>query len=481
MNFPPVLRAVLALMGALGVTLVRAEPVEDDGKWWAVQPVMRPAVPKVPGGGQMTHNPIDGFIRAGLAAKNLTPAPEADRRTLIRRLSFDLLGLPPVPEEVAAFVADPRLDAYELLVDRLLASSHYGERWARHWLDIAHYADTHGYERDQRRDNAWRYRDYVIDAFNADKPYDRFLTEQIAGDVLSPDKPDAVIATGFLAAGPWDFVGHIETKSEALRRAARGDDLDDMVTQVMTASVGLTVNCARCHDHKLDPILQREYYALWSVFAGVERSERPVNAAEAEQYAARLTALNRERTELDRTINRLAGDALDVADIVGGGNGHGTGKAGRGIDPRTGKVQDKPLTFLDGVEANHYVRGPSAFIDGVVIPNGGQPVPIASTGLAVEDVPVTSGKAWDAIRHGPVNSQASTKLGGVDYATDGHTLLGLHANAAITFDLDAIRKESGAARMAISCDCRLRRARQFRSRGFSYLRGWEGWRRGAWA
>ena len=444
MKSPPVLCTALALMGALGWTLARAEPVEDDGKWWAVQPVVRPNVPKGPGAGQIADNPIDSFIRAGLAAKNLAPAPEADRRTLIRRLSFDLLGLPPAPGEVAAFVADSRPEAYELLVDRFLASPHYGERWARHWLDIAHYADTHGYERDQRRDNAWRYRDYVIDAFNADKPYNRFLTEQIAGDVVSPEKPDAVIATGFLAAGPWDYVGHIETKSEALRRAARGDDLDDMVTQVMTASVGLTVNCARCHDHKLDPILQREYYALWSVFAGVERSERPVNATEAEHYGARLAALNRERTELDRAINRLAGEVLDLADIVGGGNGQGTGKAGHGIDPRTGKVQDKPLTFLDGAEANHYVRGPSSFVDGVVIPNGGQPVPITSTGLTVEDVPATSGKAWDAIRHGPVNSQASTKLGGVDYAAAGHSLLGLHANAAITFDLNAIRKESGA-------------------------------------
>lgn len=444
MNFPPVLRAVLALTGALGLTLVRAEPVEDDGKWWSVQPVVRPAVPKVPGADHDPQNPIDSFVRARLAAKNLTPAPEADRRTLIRRLSFDLLGLPPAPEEVAAFVADSRPDAYEILVDRLLASPHYGERWARHWLDIAHYADTHGYERDQRRDNAWRYRDYVIDAFNTDKPYDRFLTEQIAGDVLSPDKPEAVIATGFLAAGPWDLVGHIETKSEMLRRAARADDLDDMVTQVMTASVGLTVNCARCHDHKLDPILQREYYALWSVFAGVERGERPVKAAAAEEYAKTSAALNRERTELDRAINRLAVDALDLADIVGGGDGHGTGKAGQGIDPRTGKVQDKPLAFLDGVEANHYVRGPSAFIDGVVIPNGGQPVPVSSTGLTADDVPATSAKAWDAIRHGPVNSQGSTKLNGVDYAADGHTMLGLHANAAITFDLDAIRKESGA-------------------------------------
>ncbi len=138
---------------------------------------------------------------------------------MIRRLSFDLLGLPPTAEETQAFVADPAPDAYEKLVERLLASPHYGERWARHWLDVAHYADTHGFERDQRRDNAWPYRDYVIRSLNADKPYDQFLREQIAGDFISPDDPDSVVATGFLAAGPWDVVGNVETQSAVFRAA----------------------------------------------------------------------------------------------------------------------------------------------------------------------------------------------------------------------------------------------------------------------
>ncbi len=415
----------------------------DDGKtWWSVQPVQRPAPPRVekPRG----RNEIDAFIEAKLAEKGLALSPEADRRTLIRRLSFDLLGLPPSPEEVAEFAKDERPEAYEELVERLLASPHHGERWARHWLDIAHYADTHGFERDQRRDHAWRYRDYVIAALNADKPYDAFLREQIAGDVLAPEQSEAVIATGFLAAGPWDFVGHVEAKGEQLKRAARADDLDDMVTQVMTASVGMTVNCARCHDHKLDPILQREYYGLWSVFAGVQRGERHVSPAEAREHASKLAGWNRERTELDRAISRLTGASLDLADIVGGGNGQGTGRAGAGIDPRTGKPQEKKLGYLEGAAVNQFVRGPSALVDGVVIPNGGQPVPISSTGLTADDVPATSAKAWDAIRHGPVNSQASTKIGEIDYAAAGHTLLGLHANAAITFDLAAIRRESGA-------------------------------------
>ena len=416
-----------------------------------MQPVVRPAVPQPSADQDSFANPIDAFITAKLHEKNLTLSPEADRRTLIRRLSFDLLGLPPTRGEVSAFVDDPQPDAYERLVDRLLASPRYGERWAQHWLDIAHYADTHGFERDQIRNNAWRYRDYVIDSLNADKPYDQFLREQIAGDVLAPDKPESVIATGFLAAGPWDFVGQVEAKSDILKRAARAGDLDDMVTQVITATVGMTINCARCHDHKLDPISQREYYGLWSVFAGIRRSEREVNAGESQAYAAQLATWNRERADVDREIARLAGTPLDLADIVGGGNGFGTGKAGGGIDPRSGHSQEKKLGFLEDAAANHFARGPSALVDGVLIPNGSAdghvPVQISSTGLQVTDVPSTSAKAWDAIRNGPVNAQASTKLGDVDYAAHGHALLGLHANAGITFDLAAIRKESGQGPM----------------------------------
>jgi hypothetical protein len=442
MKFPQARVALnISFIILLFVPAMADEPSDDGSSWWAVQPIVRPAVPPV---GE-TANPLDGFVLAKLAEKGLALSPEADRRTLIRRLSFDLLGLPPTPEEVAAFLADPRPDAYEQLVERLLASPHYGERWARHWLDIAHYADTHGFERDQRRDHAWRYRDYVIQSLNADKPYDQFLREQIAGDVLALDKPEAVIATGFLAAGPWDFVGQIETKSDALKRAARADDLDDMVTQVMTASVGMTVNCARCHDHKLDPISQREYYGLWAVFAGVRRGDREVSEAEATEHRTKLAALNRERADADLALGRLAGDAIDLADIVGGGNGRGTGRRGLGIDARTGRAQDAKQGYLEGVNVNHFVRGTSTFIDGVLIPNGSaegnSPIPITSTGLTVSDVPATSAKAWDAIRNGPVNSQASTTLGGIDYAAVGHSMLGLHANAAITFDLAAIGKE----------------------------------------
>ena len=393
-------------------------------------------------------HPIDAFLNAKLSVNGLKMSPEADRRTLIRRLTFDLLGLPPTPEEVEAFEKDRDPQTYDKLVDRLLESPHYGERWARHWLDIAHYADTHGFERDQRRDNAWRYRDWVIRALNSDKPYDDFLRDQIAGDVLRPDDPDAVIATGFLAAGPWDFVGQAETPSPVLKRLARADDLDDMLTQVMTAACGVTINCARCHDHKLDPISQREYYGLTAVFAGVKRGERDVSTIEVRDLAARKQSLNAELQEVRTKQARLSGRHFDLADIVGGGDGLGTGKLGEGIDPITGKPQSAKRELLEGAKPNVFARSTVKFVDGVVIPDlTPEGTQITSTGLKVMKPPRTSGQVWDAIRFGPVNSQFSTKLDGVDYAVDGHTLLSLHANVAITFDLAALREAGAPAEM----------------------------------
>lgn len=415
---------------------------------WAWQPVKRAAVPEIPKIESQNANPVDAFIKVKLAANGLTMSPEADRRTLIRRLTFDLLGLPPTPEEVEAFTNDRDPKAYEKLVERLLDSPHYGERWARHWLDIAHYADTHGFERDQRRDNAWRYRDWVIRALNADMPYDQFLRDQIAGDVLRPDDPDAVIATGFLAAGPWDFVGQAETPSPVLKRLARADDLDDMITQVMTAACGVTINCARCHDHKLDPISQREYYGLWAVFSGVKRGEREVSVAEVRELAARKQSLNADLQQVRVELARRAGKHFDLADIVGGGDGLGAGKWGEGIDQVTGKPLSAKRGVVEGAKPNVFARSTVRFIDGVVIPDlNPEGTQITSTGLKVMKPPRTSGQTWDAIRFGPVNSQFSTKLDGVDYATDGHTLLSLHANAAITFDLAAMREVGAPAEM----------------------------------
>lgn len=408
---------------------------------WAVQPVRRAS----------KDDTIDSLITAKLATKGLKMSPQADRRTLIRRLSFDLLGLPPAPERVEQFVKDADPNAYEKLVDELLRSQHYGERWARHWLDIAHYADTHGFERDQLRPNAWRYRDYVIESLNADKPYDQFIREQIAGDVIAPNEPKAVIATGFLAAGPWDFVGQVETKSDMLRRAARAGDLDDMVTQVITSTMGITINCARCHDHKLDPVTQEEYYRLWAVFAGVKRGDREVDAAEAKHVAEEKARLNKELAQTRAQIAKLAGEGLDLAGMAGGG------VKGRGIDLRTGSLTTGKLGYHRDIQTNRLQRiewpaevaDADRFVSWVFVPDGRNPVPVAAK-QEVKGLPATSGHTWDAIRNGPLNAQRSTKIGGVDYAEKDHSILGLHANSGITFDLVKIRRSSGLGDMRLT-------------------------------
>jgi hypothetical protein len=242
--------------------------------WWALQPLAQ-TVPPVNRHAKRQRGGIDGFIEQKLHERGLAPSPEADRRTLIRRLSFDLLGLPPSPERVSAFVADERPDAYERLVDELLASPHYGVRWGRHWLDVARFGESQGFERDKLRENAWPYRDWVIDALNRDLPYDQFARLQLAGDVLAPDEPAAVIATGFLVAGPFDEVGKTQ-QSAAMKAVVRQDELEDLASVVGQTFLGLTVNCARCHDHKFDPIRQREYYQLTAALDGVQHGSRDV-------------------------------------------------------------------------------------------------------------------------------------------------------------------------------------------------------------
>ncbi len=249
-----------------------------DLNWWSLKPLLPlspPEISKDSVDSAWPQSPIDPFILARLHENGLRPAPPADRRVLIRRLYFDLTGLPPTRPEIEAFVTDPDPDAYVQLVDRLLASPHHGEHWARHWLDVVHYADTHGYDKDKPRPNAWPYRDYVIQAFNQDLPYSQFVREQIAGDVRWPDRWDAVRATGFLAAGPWDFIGHeevVETKVDGM--IARNLDRDDIVSTTLNSFCSLTVQCARCHDHKLDPVSMREYYGLQAVFAALDRADR---------------------------------------------------------------------------------------------------------------------------------------------------------------------------------------------------------------
>ena len=271
--------------------------------WWSLQPLTRPEVPKLDAKqAKWTRTPIDAFVAAKHRQHALTPAVEADRRTLIRRLYFDMIGMPPPPPVVDTFINDKDPKAYDKLVDRLLASEHYGERWARHWLDVVHYGDTHGYDKDKLRPNAWPYRDYVIRAFNSDRPYGQFIKEQVAGDVMFPNQPHLIAATGFVVAGPWDYIGHVEVSANKIDgKVARNLDRDDMVANTIQTFNSLTVQCARCHNHKFDPITQEDYYSLQAVFAAVGRNDRAVGLgpeitkarAELESKVAKLTSRKR--------------------------------------------------------------------------------------------------------------------------------------------------------------------------------------------
>lgn len=302
--------------------------VEDPAKThWAYQPLTRPTLPEPRGSGPLVSNPIDLFVAAKLAQSGLSMSPEADRRTLIRRLYLVLHGLPPSPDDVARFLADPSPTAYEELVDRLLASPHYGERWARHWLDVIAFGETHGFEVNTPRDNAWPYRDYVIRAFNNDKPYPEFIKDQLAGDATGEDA-----ATGFIVAKAALLPGQTGRDIESIRQA-RQDKLNDMVLNTGAAFLGLTLNCARCHDHKFDPISQRDYAAMTAFFAGTHHGERPLRPADSEarkreaaELSARLldvqTQLARfepladpsasERSKTDPRINEEVFDPIDA-------------------------------------------------------------------------------------------------------------------------------------------------------------------------
>lgn len=290
------------------------EPVISDFDWWSYQPILLPEVPNL--NDPWVRTPIDSFVLKTLNEKGLSHAKEADRRTLIRRVTFDLTGLPPTVEEVNAFQNDSDPNTYEMLVDRLLESKHYGERWARHWLDVVKYADTCGYDKDKLRPNAWPYRDYVIRSFNEDKPYSRFVQEQIAGDILFPGERDGILGLGFIAAGPWDFIGHVEVPETKIDgKVARNLDRDDMVSNTINTFCSMTIQCARCHNHKFDPLTQEHYYGLQAIFAAVDRAERPYDLdPEVEQRRRKLDSqlkqLNAKLTTLEKTIADAGGPRL---------------------------------------------------------------------------------------------------------------------------------------------------------------------------
>jgi hypothetical protein len=265
---------------------------ESQRNYWAFQKVTKPSVPPVKARNAI-RNPIDAFVVAKLEAQNLKPNPPADKITLLRRAYFDLIGLPPSPEDAQAFLADNSPAAFEKVVDRLLASPQYGERWGRHWLDLARYADSAGFKADETRPNVWRYRDYVIQSFNQDKPYDRFVREQIAGDELYPNDPGALIATGFDRLWPDES----NMANPILRRQEILNDITDTVGAVF---LGMTYGCARCHDHKFDPILQKDYYRLQAFFANV-RNEDSASLLMGEQ----ATAHDRQQVEWENQTREI--------------------------------------------------------------------------------------------------------------------------------------------------------------------------------
>lgn len=291
---------------------------EADKQYWAFLPIKDPEIPgtdftsalstkvarprqpltlspegRGTEGARWVRNEIDHFIAARLAANGFTPAPEADRRTLIRRLTFDLTGLPPTPAEIAEFENDLRDDAYERLVDRLLDSPGYGERWARHWLDLVRYAESDGYRKDDYRPHAWRYRDYVIRSFQADKPFDRFVQEQIAGDELDPDNPDTLAATGYLRLSLYEY-------NQRDARTQWNEILNDITDVTGDVFLGFGMGCARCHDHKFDPILQKDYFRLRAFFAGILPQDKPPLAtkAEIEAHDAKLREWKAQTTDI---------------------------------------------------------------------------------------------------------------------------------------------------------------------------------------
>ncbi|MBX9681569.1 MAG: DUF1553 domain-containing protein [Gemmataceae bacterium] len=292
------------------------EKKTNEETWWSLKYLVRPDVPKVFHEHFPIRNPIDAFVLAKLREKSLEPSKQADRRTLIRRVYFDLIGLPPTAREVEAFVHDASPTAYEELVDRLLSSQLYGERWARHWLDLVHFGETHGYDKDQPRPHAWPYRDYVIRAFNEDRPFERFIQEQIAGDILFPGTVDGIEALGFLSAGPWDFIGHAEVGEDRIDgKITRHLDRDDMVSSTIGTFNSMTIGCAQCHNHKFDPMTMEDYYSLHAVFAAIDRTNRryyadPALMKKRDALDQTLRVLDRESKALQAKMNSRGGKQL---------------------------------------------------------------------------------------------------------------------------------------------------------------------------
>jgi mono/diheme cytochrome c family protein len=298
------------------------EKSKADASWWSLQPLNRTApeldqehaktsLADLPS--EVTQswlsNPIDRFVLAKLIEQGLHPNEPADRRSLIRRATYDLTGLPPSPEDVEAFVASSDPLAYELLIDRLLASPNYGQRWGRHWLDVVRFGESNGFERNVLINNLWPFRDYVIDSINRDKPFELFVREHLAGDVFGKDQVETEIGVAFLVAGPYDDVGNQDAAQAAQIRA---DTIDEMIRSSSEAFLGLTVGCSRCHDHKFDPISQADYYSLYATFAGVRHGARVLATPQQRAtHAAAIEPHNRRKNEIEQQIKELGEENTD--------------------------------------------------------------------------------------------------------------------------------------------------------------------------
>lgn len=295
--------------------LLAGGAVQAETTWWSLRPLSDAQPPQIRGGpaewAEWASHPIDRFVYARLAERGLSPNPPASKRSLIRRATYDLTGLPPTPEEVAEFLDDTSPGAYERLIDRLLASPRYGERWGRHWLDVVRFGESNGFERNVLINNLWPFRDYVIRSLNEDKPFDQLVREHLAGDVVGQGDREVEVGTAFLVCGPYDNVGNQDPQQAAQIRA---NTIDEMIRATTEAFLGLTVGCARCHDHKFDPIGQADYYALYATFAGVEHGSRGLATPEEKQdRAARLEPLEQHRSRLEEQKAALQQSILDRA------------------------------------------------------------------------------------------------------------------------------------------------------------------------
>ena len=279
---------------------------DEDRAYWAFQPLQLPGIPQLEQYGEWCRTEIDHFIVRKLNQEGITPSAEADRRTLVRRLYFDLIGLPPTPAQVEEFVTNPSPKAYEELVDELLASPRHGERWARFWLDLVRYAESDGFRKDDYRPTAWRYRDYVINSLNEDKSFALFIKEQIAGDEIDPHNPEALVATGFLRHGIYEY-------NQRDARTQWQDMLNDITDTVSDTFLGLGMGCARCHDHKFDPILQKDYFRLQAFFANVSFENKTAIAtlAEIEAYEQKLREWEEATADIRTELDALEKPHLD--------------------------------------------------------------------------------------------------------------------------------------------------------------------------